>query len=183
MPESDEESLIEQAKRDPLAFAQLYDRYINRIYAFALRQTGDEALAKDVTSATFEKALHHIRRFRWRSVSFGAWLYRIARNEIAQHYRRRRWFVELSNFLRSDQEVESAVQRREESDTLIAALNRLSPSDRELITLRFLEELTSAEVAEVLGCSMPNLYLRLHRALKRLRQQLETATFRNEDTV
>ncbi|GIK55769.1 MAG: hypothetical protein HND44_03030 [Chloroflexi bacterium] len=64
-----DQTLIEQAKHDPQAFARLYDRYVDRIYRYAYRQTGDEALAQDVTAVTFERALRHIQRYQWRGQS------------------------------------------------------------------------------------------------------------------
>ncbi len=175
MPDIDEKALVEQAQRDPQAFAALYDRYVERIYAFAYRRTQDEAAAEDVTSMTFEKALRHIRSYRWQGVSFGAWLYRIARNEIAQHHRRKRFTLPLLQWHVSEMNVEASVQTSEQRDAVQAAFARLSEGDQELLTLRFFEELSSAEVAEVLGCSVQNVYLRLHRALGSLRKQLESA--------
>ena len=85
-----EKALVEQAKKDPQAFAALYDRFFRRIYTFVYMQMNDESLAKDLTAATFEKGLRNISRYQWRNVSFAAWLYRIARNEIGQHRRRQR---------------------------------------------------------------------------------------------
>ena len=70
--------LVEQAKSDPQAFAGLYDQYFRRIYAFIYLQTHDTALTKDITAATFEKALRHLHQFEWREITFAAWLYRIA---------------------------------------------------------------------------------------------------------
>lgn len=176
MLDIEEKALVEQAQRDPQAFAALYDRYVERIYAFAYRRTQDEAAAEDVTSVTFEKALRHIQGYRWQGVSFGAWLYRIARNEITQQHRRRRFTLPLLQWHVSEINVEASVQTSEQHDAVQAAFARLSESDQEVLTLRFFEELSSAEVAEVLGCSVQNVYLRLHRALGRLRKQLETAT-------
>jgi RNA polymerase sigma-70 factor, ECF subfamily len=173
MPKCEEERLVERAQQDPQAFGVLYDRYVDRIFTFAWRQTADEALAKDVTATTFEKALRHLRRYQWQGNSFCAWLYRIARNEISQHYRRQRFLAPLRGWLLSDLNVEKSVQRQERKDALHRALARLSPADREVINLRFFEELTSAEVAEILGCSSANVYVRLHRALGRLRRELE----------
>ena len=175
MTDVDEKALVDQAQRDPQAFAALYDRYVERIYAFAYRQMQDEAAAEDVTSVTFEKALRHIRGYRWQGVSFGAWLYRIARNEIAQHHRRKRFTLPLLQWHVSEMNVEAFVQTSEQRDAVQAAFARLSEGDQEVLTLRFFEELPSAEVAEVLGCSIQNVYLRLHRALGRLRKQLEAA--------
>ena len=69
--------------------------------------------------------------------------------------------------------AETAVAQREQQSHLHDALAQLSDKDRDIISLRYFEELSSEEVAEILGCSTQNVYLRLHRALGRLRQQLE----------
>lgn len=188
MPDVDEQTLVAQAQSDPQAFATLYDRYLDRIYAYAYRQTNDETLAKDITSATFEKALRHIRRFEWQGVRFGAWLYRIARNEIAQYYRRRRFLVPWLGQRGARAQVqertpETAVQSSERQRQLRAALARLSAKDREIVRLRFFEGLSSGEVAEILACSRQTVYLRLHRALKRLRQQLDLLQMTEEASI
>jgi RNA polymerase sigma-70 factor, ECF subfamily len=173
MPENEEEALVQRAQEDPQAFGVLYDRYVDRIYTFAWRQKSDKALAQDVTAITFEKALRHLQRYRRQGSSFCAWLYRIARNEIVQHYRRQRFLAPLRGWLLSDSNVERAVQNQERQDALQEALARLPAPDREVIVLRFFEELSSAEVAEILGCSTANVYVRLHRALGRLRREME----------
>jgi RNA polymerase sigma-70 factor (ECF subfamily) len=172
MSTDDELTLVEQARRDPQAFAELYDRYVDRIYAYAYRWCGEAALAQDVTSATFEKALVHLRRAGWRGASYCAWLYRIARNEMIQHHRRQRRLTPLAATLTSETNIEATFQHTQERRTLITALGRLSLADQEVLTLRFFEELSSAEVAEILGCSTANVYMRLHRALERLRKEV-----------
>lgn len=175
-----ERKQIERAKEDTQEFGFLYDRYVDRIYAYALRRTGDQNLAKDVTSVTFEKALHGLQRYRWRGVSIGAWLYRIARNEISANYRKQRRLVTLPLHLSSAMNVEEMIQSRDQVDGLHAALARIPARDQELLALRFFEDLSSPEVAEVLGCSTNNVYVRLHRALKRLRKELESNIARSE---
>ncbi len=173
MPQTDEKTLVELAKTDSQAFAMLYDRYVDHIHSFVYRQSGDAMLADEITSITFEKALKNIRRFRWRGVSFGAWLYRIARNEIAQYHRSHKPTTQLMEWQASDISVERIALQNEQRSTLHLALSRLSSKDRELISLRFFEDLPSDQVAEILNCSVQNVYTRLHRALKRLRSQLD----------
>ena len=173
MPQTDEQSLVEQAKNDPQVFAILYDLDVDQIHSFAHRQTGDVMLADEITSITFEKALKNIQHFRWRGVTFGAWLYRVARNEIAQHYRALKPTTQLMEWQASGRSAEHSAQLNEQRYVLHLALSRLSPKDRELITLRFFEDLSSAQVAEILSCSVQNIYTRLHRALKRLRAELD----------
>ena len=173
MTDNVDQRLVEQAQNDSQAFAQLYERYVDRIYAYTYRQSGDEALAADVTATTFEKALRHIRRYRWQGHSFGTWLYRIAHNELIQHHRRERFLSPLRRLWSGREDVERAVLANEQHNALQLALTQLSKADRNVITLRFFEELSSADVAKILGCSTQNVYVRLHRALNRLRQHLE----------
>jgi RNA polymerase sigma-70 factor (ECF subfamily) len=171
----DDSALASAAASDPQAFAALYDRYVRRIYAYALHQTGDVHLAQDVTSATFEKALRHLRCKGWRTGSFLAWLYRIARNEAVFQYRKNRRLVDMPDPL-SDLEGQTPVTETSQVDLqLRQAFSLLSAPDQEVLSLRFLDGLSSAETAEVLGCPLPKLYLQVHRALQRLRKVLETA--------
>lgn len=167
----DELDLVLLAQHDPQAFGTLYDRYVDRIYGFVLRRSSNAVVAADVTAQTFEQALRHIRRFRWRGVSFGAWLYRIARNELAQHERRERWLRPFrwdDDLARSDREIHQI----EQHDEVAQVLQQLSRTDQDILTLRFWEDLSYAEISEILNCSVDNAYLRVHRALQRLRKRL-----------
>lgn len=184
---SDEADLVERAQRDPAAFGVLYDRYVDRIYAYAYRQTGDATAAQDVTAATFEKALRHLRRYRWQETGLGPWLYRIARNEIADQYRRDGRLSPLATEGEGAapggerRPLESAVQTSERDRDLRRALGRLSQNDRDVLTLRFLEQLPTEDVAQILNCSRDKVYVRLHRALGRLRAQLDGAGYGEEE--
>jgi RNA polymerase sigma-70 factor (ECF subfamily) len=171
-----DQTLIEQAKIDPQAFARLYDQYVDRIFRYAFRQTGDEALAQDVTAVTFERALRHIQRYEWRGQSVLAWLYRIARNEAINQQRKRKWLLPWRVMGQTEaRSTETAVLYHQRHQALHHALAQLPQKDREIIALRFFEELSSEEVAEVLACSTNAVYVRLHRALKRLQIQLTVA--------
>ena len=174
MPENNEQFLVEQAQTDPQAFAALYDQYVVRIFKYVYRQLPDEPVAQDVTAATFEKALRHIRRYEVQGGNFGAWLYRIAHNELMSHFRRQKFLAPLQWLGWSEgRGAETAVSQHEQHSQLRTALAQLSAKDRDIISLRYFEEFSSEEVAEILGCSTQNVYVRLHRALGRLRQQLE----------
>ncbi len=180
----DEAALVERAKNDPAAFGTLYNRYVERIYGYALRETRDVAVAQDITATTFESALRHIRRFRWEKMGLAPWLYRIARNEIIQHYRRNKRLSPLAigdeidavergvDVRDGERPIESAVLSGERDRDLREALSELSRTDREVLTLRFLEQLPTEEVAQILDCSRNVVYVRLHRALERLRGHL-----------
>ena len=175
--DADDSELVERAKRDPLAFGALYDRYVDCIYGYALRETGHAAAAQDVTSATFERALRHIGRFRPGANGIAPWLYRIARNEIIQQYRRDKRLRPLDGDRvaagekpgQARRPIELAVMSGERERDLYTALTQLSAADRDVLTLRFLEQLPTESVAQILECSRDNVYVRLHRALGRLR--------------
>ncbi|MCB0037048.1 MAG: sigma-70 family RNA polymerase sigma factor [Anaerolineales bacterium] len=169
----DEKRIVQQAQQDPQRFAVLYDRYIDRIYGYALRETADAAVAEDIVSATFEKALEHLPHYRWRNTSFGAWLYKIARNEMRMYWRKQRWYVPLFDWFAGSSNVEQTAHLSHQLDELDVALSQLSKRDQEVLRLSYFEELAHAEIAEVLDCSTRNVALRLHRALKRLRKQME----------
>lgn len=168
-----EARLVEQARHDPRAFAALYDHYVERIYAYAQRETGDVALAQDMVSATFEKALKNLPRYQWRGTSFGAWLYTIARNEINMARRKQKWTIPLLGNLLGSSNVERQVQKKQQKAEVRRALARLPGRDQEVMRLRYFEELSHTEIAEILNCSTRNVAVRLHRALKRLRKQME----------
>ena len=185
--ESDESKLVERAKHDPAAFGVLYDRHVARIYSFVMREVGNLDQAQDVTAATFEKALRNIHRFELREMGIAPWLYRIARNEIAQLRRRDGRFRPLNpeeeegatSALLADRTnerrpLEASFAAGERDRSLYAALAQLDDADRELLTLRFIEQLPTNEVAQILDCSCDNVYVRLHRALKRLRAYIST---------
>jgi RNA polymerase sigma-70 factor (ECF subfamily) len=180
MPDEREEELVRWAQHDPAAFGLLYDRYVERIYAFACRMTGDPSTAQDITAAVFEKALTHLDRFEWRGIYFGAWLYRLARNETARLYRKERWLAPLSEHHPTGIDVEATVIEGLRGQDLRRAFARLERGDQELLILRFIEDLSSGEVAQALNLKPAVLYLRLHRALQRLRRQVEAVQTEDE---
>ena len=166
--------LVEQVQNDPAAFGALYDRYVDRIFSYARRLMQDEAAAQDITAVTFEKALQHILQRGWQGDNFAAWLYRIARNEAISRLRRQKWLSPRHWFGSTElRATETAVQNRQTNQAIHRALARLRPKDRDIIILRYLEDLSSEAVAEILACSTDNVYLRLHRALARLRAEME----------
>lgn len=175
----EERALVERAKADPAAFEELYTRYYGRIFAFVYRRVQTRELAEDITSDVFMKALGGLPRFTWQGVNFSAWLYRIANNRITDQFRRGGRAGRISVAV---EDVKTLVDERPlPEDRILATLRRaeveeaigkLSEQDQLVVTLTFYEELSSAEIAAVMGISVNLVYVRLHRALKRMRKVL-----------
>jgi RNA polymerase sigma-70 factor (ECF subfamily) len=167
----DEARLVEAARTDRGAFAALYDRHVDALFHYISRRVDDDAVAEDLTSATWERALIAIERYEVRGIPFAAWLYRIAGNLVANYHRRRRLvrFVPLvARHGRTDPH-----ERLEERAAVRAALRELSDADQEVLSLCYFAGLTPREIGEVLGCSQTAVHKRLHRARTRLRAHLE----------
>jgi RNA polymerase sigma-70 factor (ECF subfamily) len=173
MPERTDQELMARAQEEPAAFGVLYDRYVDRIYGYVRRSTRDDATAEDITANAFEKAWRALPTYRPERASFSAWLYRIAHNELASYWRRERFLAPWRKGFAAGGSVAAGLEARETRAELERALERLPPRDRDILRLRFYEELTSAEVATVLNCSRNSVYVRVHRALKRLERALE----------
>jgi len=181
---SEEKELVRQAQRSPDAFARLYDHYYPRIFGYILRRTANLEVAQDITSETFLKALGKLWQFRWRSVSFSSWLYKIATNEINQYYRRAEYRKSISmeeleeqGFeLRSPHDPESELMEAQEKlkqhqDFLEIQerITRLPAKYQEVLTLRFFEKKQIKEIAQILGKREGTVKSLLHRAVERLR--------------
>jgi RNA polymerase sigma-70 factor (ECF subfamily) len=177
--ESDERALVERARADPSAFAELYRQYLPRVYAFAYRRTGAPEVAEDITSATFERALRNLATFSWRPGGFGPWLFRIAANELADHYRRtvRAGSARAGDAARRLQaqaapDPADEVGARAAVDELLAAMDELSPRYQQALALRYLSGLTPDEAAKALGTSKATMAVVVHRAMRALRRTL-----------
>ncbi len=170
--------LLERAAQaDPAALSALYDQYVGKIYAYIYHRTGQVELAEDLTGQVFMRMLEAVRSGRpWRT-SFSGWLYRIAHNLVIDHYRRRgrASFIELedANPVSTDVEPFNAIQARLDSERLQAALNRLTEEQAEVITLRFLQGLSIAEVAQIMDKTEGAIKALQYRAVLALRRVMQ----------
>ena len=176
----DEPALVERARTDAEAFAQLYRLYLPRIHAFAYRRSRSREVAEDVTAATFEQALRSLPSFQWKGGGFGPWLFRIAANQLVDHYRtEQRTRGRRENRPLGRLEALSPAAGFDEVDDaagaewILAGLATLNPRYQKAISLRYLAGLTPTEAAEAMGTTKPVLAVTLHRALAALRRALE----------
>lgn len=174
---ADEDDLVKRASSDPDAFAKLYRHYVNRIHAFAYRRSGAREIADDVTSATFEKALRKLPEFSPRGGGFGAWLFRIAANELTDHHRREarprsdRGQRAMSMMQADDDDLDPLI-RDDDCKLVRDAIGKLSARHQQAINLRYLADLSNEEAAAAMGLSRPHMAVTLHRAVAALRKVL-----------
>ncbi len=178
LPETgDERTLIEQAKQDPKAFGVLYQRYVDRIYAYIYHRVHNVQDAEDLTARTFVRALEHLPRYQDRGAPFSAWLYRIAHNLVANWHRdhSRRRFIPLEGLSlrgRSAEEPEAAVEQEEEHRLLWEAIERLPEERRDLLIYKFGSRLSNVEIGQLMNRSEGAIKSLYFRTLAALRQEL-----------
>jgi len=176
-PERDEESLIRQAKFNPAAFGDLYERYLKKIYTYIYYRVGNHADAEDLTSRVFQKAFVHLPGYEHQGLPFSAWLYRIAHNIVANWYRDqgRRKLVGLDEATRHSTEEEpgSAAERSADRDMLMKLIRQLSADKQQVLILKFAEEYSNMEIGEILGKSEGAVKSLYHRTLLQLREIME----------
>ena len=165
-----ERRLIEASQRQPRRFAQLYGRYFDRVYAFALTRTGDRTAAEDVTAETFRQAFENLSRFEWRGVPFSAWLFRIAANAATDHLKRAA--REQAAAVAAEGEEDSWEARLIEVETrarLFELVQRLPKNQQQIVILRFGAEKSIKEIAGATGRSEGAVKALQHRAMTTLR--------------
>jgi RNA polymerase sigma-70 factor (ECF subfamily) len=171
-PEDREMSLIAAARRgDEAAFREIYRTYREPVWALIVSLIGDPLQAQDLVQLVFFKAFRGLAGFRSRSTLF-TWIYRIARNECRNHLRKHEVrALPLETILGSrweadGSEITPAVQAR--SDVLKQAVSRLPFKMREVIVLKYQEDLSYEEMSRILGCPPGTVASRLNRALAEL---------------
>ena len=166
----DERLLIEAAQADPARFAELYDRHVDRVFAYISRRAGNRSVAEDITSAVFEQALTSLPTFEWRGVPFVAWLLRIAANTLADHWKRAgRDAHEPPPELPDEQEYRDLERRV----VLFQFVDRLPDAQRRVIQMRFVEDRSIREIAAALDRSEGAVKQLQLRALENLRKGMK----------
>ena len=176
-----EKDLVERAKYSSEAFGEFYDLYYDRIFGYALRRSADVDSAKDITSEVFFKALKNITKFRWQGVPASHWLYRIANREIINHHNSRKReadYETVSNpndpmFRQELTESQENIKSYDDYLDLHKYLSRLSLKHQEVIALRYFEDLSMAEIAQILQKPEGTVKSTLHRGIEQLRKMME----------
>lgn len=174
---------IEAAQRDRAAFAPLYERYVDQIFAYVYTITKNREQAEDVTAATFAKALEEIPRFEWRGVPYSAWLYRVASNLVSRQRKRPSW-LELSDREVDGEALDPSAEAEKQShyNDIRVAVSQLPQDQKQAVVLRFSGGLRNKEIATIMERSEGAIKLLTFRALTNLRKHLGAPLPAERDT-
>lgn len=174
-----EKILVAKAKENVEAFEELYDYYLPKIYGYILNRVGHRQEAEDLTSQTFAKVLNALGRYEERGVSFSAWVYRIATNAIIDNARKKKEYAmdpELIKECVAGQRTASPEEQvclLETGEEMRHCLEAIKEDYQNVLTLKFFEELNNKEIAQILGCRPSAVAVKVHRALKALKKEVE----------
>lgn len=172
----EQQALLERAlQADPQALTELYDQYVDRIHSYIYHRVGQVELAEDLTAQVFIKMLEAIRGGRGWRTTFVGWLYRIAHNLVIDHYRRRgrASFVDIEDagaIQATDGDPVRSTESVLDREHLHRALSLLTEDQAQVITLRFLEDRSIAETAELLEKTEGAIKALQYRAVLALRR-------------
>lgn len=171
----DTNDLIAQAKRgDTEAFGQIHDQFVRRIFKFVRIKIQNQQEAEDVVQETFVKAYKGLASLKMEDLNFSAWLYRIAANTINDTFRKKYRTPEImaidENFdLPDTYSLQAEVAMHSDLEIVRASLKTLPPLYKQVLELRFLQDLTLDETAAVIGKNNLSVRLIQFRALKKLK--------------
>jgi len=155
-----------------LDLKEIYITYSDKIYRYLYWHLGDVYLAEDLTSEVFLKVFKNLRKFKDGYVQ--AWIYRIAKNLLIDHYRKKKTksLEELQEVAVDDQIIEK-LSKDESAKKLREAVSKLPDNLKEVVILRFFEEMSASQVAEILDITDGNVRILQFRALKKLKEELK----------
>ena len=154
---------------------EVYLENLPRIYNYLRFRIGDDLIAEDLTSSTFEKAWKSRNRYRREISAFSTWLFAIASNLAIDYFRKQRMEVELSQLdaQGSAQSAEEVSEQNAQYAHLLLLLEKLSSRERELFALKHGADLTNRQIATLTGLSESNVGTILYRIAKQIRAKLD----------
>ncbi len=178
MSEMDAEwEIIKAAKGNPSGFRPLYEKYYKPIFRFVMNRTQDEDLTADITSVVFMKAMKKLNGYEYRGVPFSAWLYRIASNEVTQHFRKlgKNRVVSIQDYHVSELLDQNYNEERYEDKKrmMVEMLQDLKEGDLQILELRFFEQKSFKKIAEILGITESNAKVKVYRIVERMKKKVK----------
>ncbi len=172
----EEKELVKRAAVDQDAFGELYSINVRKIYNYIYYRVGNHHNAQDLTARVFHRAMKHIERYEDRGIPFSAWLYRIAHNLVANFHRdqsrRQTVSIDAITIPAFSNHPERAAIVQEEQELLLEAVRTLAPERQELLILKFINNLSNAEIGEIMGRTEGAIKSLYHRTLITLRREM-----------
>lgn len=173
----EEAAMVAKAKLDLECFEPIYNKYYESIFRYIHRKTDDEDLAADLTSRVFMNAMHSLDKFEFRGVPFGAWLYRIATNEINKHYRDdKKRLLSLEdqkvNLVMTCSELDDADAEKKQQ-VLTELISELEDEEIRILELKFFENKNFKEIAFILDKKESAVKMKMYRSLNKLKVRYE----------
>lgn len=180
----DSELIVRAVRGDADAFGDLYERYLDQIYNYIYYRVENSLVAEDLTETVFLKAWDALPKMvnEVKDLNFRAWIYRIAHNLVVDRYRTRKPTVSLDQFhtLRgSTPTPETILQSKQEGQRVAAAIKQLDPQFQQVLICRFINDLSHAETAQIIGVSEGYARVLQHRALKKMAAALSEENTRD----
>jgi RNA polymerase sigma factor (sigma-70 family) len=191
MTQEEEQLLIKEAKTNNESFVKLYDYYYPKIIGYSFRRTLNLNLAKDITSETFLKAFTAIGRYQWKGIPFSSWLFRIASNEMNMLDRKKKYnpdsltelkergvfeIVDKASLDEEKNELEKQLQQSKDFINVQQKLLLLPIKYQEVISLKYFEEKSIKEIAEILEIKEGTIKSLLSRGIEKLKNLVLNAT-------
>lgn len=171
------EDFLRRAKqREPSAWASIYEEFSSKIYRYVFFKVGNRHVAEDITEMVFLRGLESIDKYEWRGLPFSSWLFRIAHNLVIDQKRKGIEDKELpleEAFLSPEVDLESRAEKNLALEQVVKAMKNLTGLQREVIELRFGSELSTAEIARILGKNEGAIKALQHSAILKLREILK----------
>lgn len=171
---------IQTNAESELNLAELFQEYYPRIYNYLRYRVNSAEDAEDLIGAVFEQAFKNRAQYNPARGAFSTWLFRIARNELVNHYRRRKrrsaWETDTDlppDLVAAEPLPEARIVQKEALIQLLKGLGQLSERDQEIISLKFAGKLKNKEIGEIMDLKEKTVSVVLLRAVRRLRQQIE----------
>ena len=187
----EEKHIIQLIKEDPKEFGIVFDSYYNQIFSYIYKRITDYDISRDIAAETFLKAFLNIKSFVWMDISISSWIYRIATNEINQHFRRNKKLnisldalldkndfdiLNSHEFIEERQTLERELELHEEFLKVQRCLTKLDIKYQEVLSLKYFEKKSIIEVAEILNKKEGTVKSLLSRGTEKLRIMMNDAT-------
>lgn len=176
--ELEDGELVKLSKEDKGAFGELYERYMPKMYSYIFYRTSNQHDAEDLTARVFFRAMSHIGNYVDKGLPFQAWLYRIAHNLVANWHRDqgRRKIIALDDYVGHSLKSESPdrlAEELEEREQLMEAIQGLPEDRQQLLLLKFIDQLSNAEIGQIMSRTEGAIKSLYHRTLLSLRDELQ----------